>query len=197
MKVGIDIDGVLTDFYNFLVDYGTKYSIEHNVSGVEDPTASRPTGMFGWDAAVGGEFWEETALTQMSKLPARTFAAEVLRKLHDEGNEIWIVTGRSNYDSVVAGMNGRSWEEITREWLKQNDIVYDKIIFGLVNKAEFCAQYNIAVMVEDDPSFLKDFNGTVKLLIYDAPYNGKYEIRGATRVYSWYDVYAKVKRLER
>lgn len=197
MKIGVDIDGVLNDFYGFLVDYGTKYSVEHGVSGIQNPGAAIQTEMYGWNLSVGRDFWKHYAIIQTSEYPARVFAAEVLKKLRDQGNQIWVLTGRSDSDMQVDGMDGRSWEEITRDWLKRNCIVYDEIVFGMKNKAKFCAQEGLGVMIEDNPCFLKDFqaDGETKLLIYNTPYNAECEIGNALRVYSWYDIYVKIKDL--
>ena len=32
MRIGIDIDGVITDIERFIADYGTKYCIENNMN---------------------------------------------------------------------------------------------------------------------------------------------------------------------
>lgn len=195
MRIGVDIDGVLNDFYGFLVDYGAKYSVEKNVSGMQDSVASSQTDMFGWDREIAREFWNEYALVETFEIPARTFASEVLQKLRAQGNEVYIITGRSNNDMIVKGMEGRSWEQITQGWLEKNNIIYDRIEFGLKNKAEFCMKEGVEVMIEDHPKFLQDFGEETKVLVYDALYNQAYNGDNLTRVYSWYDIYAKIKAL--
>lgn len=196
MRLGIDIDGTLNDFYSFLVDYGSKYSVENDIGWLENPEANMQTDMYGWSWEVGKAFWEKYAFVEMFDFPARVFAAEVLRKLQQEGKEIWIITVRSNSDTKAEGMNGRSWEEITKAWLKREQILYDEIAFSVTNKAEFCKENDVDVMVEDNPRFMGDFQGRTKLLIYDAPYNRRDELKYTTRVYSWYDAYRKIQRLE-
>ena len=37
MKIGIDIDGVLTDLVTFHLDYGIKYAYENNLGEIKDP----------------------------------------------------------------------------------------------------------------------------------------------------------------
>lgn len=197
MRIGVDIDGTLNDVYGFYVDYGTKYSVECNLGGLRDLGASDYKGMYDWSVSAGREFWRKYGLVEMSEIPARAFAAEVLARLKMEGNEVWIVTGRSNSDTLVDGMRGCSWEEITRDWLGRNGIFYERIEFGVKNKAEFCVENNIDVMVEDHPRFLGDFDGRVRLLVYDAPYNREYRCRNSRRVHSWWEVYREIKEVKK
>lgn len=196
MRIGVDIDGVLNDFYGFLVDYGTKYSVEHGVSGMQNPKGRNQVELYGWDRETGRDFRVEYGIIETSRIPARVFAKEVLDKLQGEGDEILIATGRSNSDTAVRGMGGKTWEEITLEWLKRNGIVYDRIVFGLENKAEFCAQAEVDVMIEDSPNFLQDFTGETDVLVYAAPYNEEFDSEKMVRVYSWYEIYAKISELK-
>ncbi|MBO5398551.1 MAG: hypothetical protein J6A36_06500 [Clostridia bacterium] len=54
-------------------------------------------------------------------MPARKFAAEVIEKLHNEGNKIIIITGR--YKTQEDSEMGQRMRDYTVQWLKNNNII--------------------------------------------------------------------------
>lgn len=196
MRIGVDIDGVLNYRVKFLLECGTKFCVETGKGQLTDLSSPRIAGIFGWDRATRDEFWYQEGYKQLYTWPAQEYAAEVLRRLREEGDEVWIVTGRSEADMKVANVPEGSWEEITRKWLEKNRIEYDGFGFALADKAEFCLQHDIELIVEDLPMYLEGLSGKVRTLIFDCPYNRGIEVVGGERVYSWYDIYSKIKRLE-
>ncbi len=201
MRIGVDIDGVLNYREEILLAYGTKFCAETGKGSLVEPLAHHLSEMFGWDRVTRDEFWYEYGRYQMIECPAVQFAAEVIRKLREEGHEIWIVTGRNNRDMWIKGMpEGESWEEVTKDWLARNKIEYNEIAFDLGrpapdDKGTFCRKNGITVMIEDLPEYLDTFDETTKVLIYNQPYNREVEPVNGVRVYSWYDIYVKLKEV--
>lgn len=196
MRIGIDIDGVLNYRVKFLLECGAKFCVETGKGELTDLTSPRIAGIFGWDQETRDEFWRKVAHRQVWTWPAQEYAAEVIRRLREEGNEIWIVTGRSEADMKVDGVPEGSWEEVTKMWLEREHIEYDGFGFAIADKADFCLQHGIELMVEDLPMYLGGLAGRVRTLIFDCPYNREFEAANTERVYSWYDIYSKVKKLE-
>ncbi len=201
MKIGVDIDGVLNYRQEFVMAYGTKYCVERGLPAIRDPKAHGLKDMLGLSQEERNEFWRKYAKYQMWVWPAQCMAAEVIRKLRAEGHEIYIVTGRNNDDMLVDDMPADNWEEVTEDWLRENDIEYDSIEFhrgrpAPYDKGTYCAEQGIDVMIEDLPEYLETLEGKTRVMIYDQPYNQTVEMSGAERVYSWYDVYDKIKRME-
>ncbi len=200
MRIGVDIDGVLNYRELFALEEGTKFCAETGKGWLMKPTSHSMRDMYGWNEEIRDEFWREHGIKQMYECPARRYAAEVLSKLREMGHEVWIVTGRNNGDLPANGMPRKTWEEVTKLWLEENNIYYDEIAFNkggeLPNdKGTFCAENNIEIMIDDLPEYLETMAGKTQVMIFDQPYNRDFEMPGAVRVYSWYDIYMKILRI--
>lgn len=203
MRIGIDIDGVLNYREEFVLACGTKYCVETGHGELKDPNSHSLKKVFGWTQEQRNDFWYKNGKYQMWVWPAQCFAAEVIRKLRREGHEIYIVTGRNEHDDPeMDGMpKNKTWEEITKNWLAENDIEYDGFGFDLGrpvpnDKGTYCAEHGIDVMIEDNPDYLETLAGKTKIFVYNQPYNRDMNLENSERVYSWYDVYDKIKKLE-
>lgn len=190
MRIGIDIDGVLTDIERFIADYGTKYCIENNLQINIKEGEYDEFKTFNWTEEQGIKFWNEYIVYYATKYPARDFAAEVIKKLKEEGHEIYIVTARNDY-GVPKEYNGKMRDFVT-QWLKNNNIYYDKIIYTEESKLPYCVGNYIEVMIEDWDKNVKEISTKIPVLCFDCGYNKNVEGKNITRVYSWYDIYSKI-----
>lgn len=119
------------------------------------------------------------------------------------GTKFCVETGKgklTNVGALVDGMPRATWEETTKLWLDENGILYDGIAFDLGrpapdDKGTFCAEHGVEVMIDDLPEYLLGMAGKTQVMIFDQPYNRDLVIEGAKRVYSWYDIYDKIKSL--
>lgn len=193
MRIGIDIDGVLTDIERFIADYGTKYCVENHLPinikvGEYDEFKT-----FNWTEEQGIKFWNEYIVYYATKYPARDFAAEVIQKLKEEGHEIYIVTARNDY-GVPKEYIGKM-KDFVAQWLKDNNISYDKIIYTEGSKLPYCVGNYIELVIEDSPENIKDVSTKIPVLCFDCGYNRNLEGKNITRAYSWYDVFDKISKL--
>lgn len=201
MRIGVDIDGVLNYRQEFMLAYGAKFCFEKGLPGIQDVQSHSVRQMLGVTKEERDEFWRKYAKYQMWVWPAQCFAAEVIQKLREEGHEIFIVTGRNNDDLRTDGMpEGMSWEDVTIDWLARNGIEYDQIEFhrgrpAPHDKGTYCAEQGVEVMIEDLPEYLETLAGKTRLFVYDQPYNRKVDLPNMQRVYSWYDIYSKIKEM--
>ena len=152
--------------------------------------------MFLWGDEVAHQFWNKYREDLVVHLPAKIFAKEVINKLKQENNEIYIITARYNNDKWFSEKLKQDVEGVTKRWLKDNGIYYDMLLFGVKNKGEICEKNQIDIMIEDDPKNLRDLNGKTKVMVFDYPYNRNKEFDKLTRVYSWYDIYNKIKEVK-
>ncbi len=196
MKIGIDIDGVLNSQYNFCIDYGSKFCCELGEYKLENINVFNTTDMFLWSEDVAHKFWNKYRVELVVNLPARPFAAEVINKIKQEGNEIYIITARKNNDKWFSEKLENDVEGITINWLRENNINYDNIYFDVTDKGKFCKDHGIDVMIEDDPHNIQKIIGNTNVMIFDYPYNRNKEFSELTRVYSWYDIYSKISKLK-
>lgn len=193
MRIGIDIDGVLNSQYNFCIEYGSKFCNELGNYKIENINALDTTDMFLWSEEIAHQFWDKYREDLVSVIPAKLFAAEVINRLKNENSEIYIITARKNNDEWFSKKLQNKVEDITKQWLLNNNIFYDKITFDVKNKGEFCRKNNVDFMIEDDPKNLRTLIGNTNVIIFDYPYNRNIEFNNVLRAYSWYDIYYKIK----
>lgn len=126
-------------------------------------------------------------------MPARKFAAEVIEKLHNEGNKIIIITGR--YKTQEDSEMGQRMRDYTVQWLKNNNIIYDEVCYAHCPKTKEIQGKNIDVMIDDSPEILKEIVEYTKVLCFDNRYNANLQYKNMIRVFSWYDIYMKIQEL--
>ncbi len=195
MRIGIDIDGVLTDIETFLADYGTKYCIENNLPINIKQVDYDETKTFNWTEEQTIKFWNKYIIYYATKYPAREFASEIIKKLKKEGHEIYIITARNDY-GVPEEHIGKMRSEIVPKWLEENKIVYDKIIYTEESKLPYVVGNYVELMIEDSPQNIIEISSKIPTLCYNNLYNQKVEGKNITRVYSWYDIYNKIKNMK-
>ena len=191
MRIGIDLDGVITDIAKFVTDYGIKFCYENKIEynlNVNEYDEAKALGISYENAE---KFWNEYLPYYAIKYKTREFAKEVIEKLK-ETNEIYIITAR-NEDGLPPESYGHM-QEMVLNWLKQQNIVYDKIIFTRGSKLPYCIENNIGVMIEDSPRNILDISSKIPVLCFDNPYNKNICGENITRVYSWYDILDKLEK---
>ena len=190
MKIGIDIDGVLTDYFNFIVTYGIKFCYDNGI----DYNISEEKYYEGETLHISNneveKFWNQYLEFYCSKYSAREYSSEVIKKLK-KNNEIHIITAR-NEEGLPEDKVGLM-QIFTRNWLKDNNILYDKLEFISGSKVEYCLKNNIELIVEDSPTNIKELSKHINVLCFNAPYNKNIEGKNIERVYSWYDVLKKIE----
>jgi len=195
MKIGIDIDGVLNNMHDFIIDYGTKLCNDLGNYKVEEINAKWSTGIFLWSNDVAHELWNKYGKELYVKAPAKKFASEVIKKLKEYNNEIYIITARKKNDEWFPIELREKTEEITIKWLEENEIIYDKICFDSKDKVKICKELGIDIMIEDDPENIDVLIETTNVFIFDTPYNRLEKYKDVKRVYSWYDIYSVLQVL--
>ena len=191
MRIGIDLDGVITDIARFVIDYGTKFCQENNLEyklNLGEYDEAKALGISYEDAE---KFWNKYLPYYATKYNTREFVQEVITKLKAT-NEIYIITAR-NEEGFTKEHYGHM-QETVKKWLKDNKTIYDKIIFTKESKLPYCIENQIDVMIEDSPNNILDISRKIPVLCFDNPYNENINGENITRVYSWYDI---LKNLEK
>lgn len=193
MKIGIDIDGVLTND-DYILDFTSKYCYEHVLKGFDDANLYEYKKL-NWDENTINNYREEFFLNYIKNEPARKFASEIIKKLRNDGNKIFIITAR--YKTFENGqINNENVKECTLNWLRKNKIEYDKVIFTKPPKVKEILENKIDIMIEDSPTTINELVKVVNVLYYDTRYNRDIEHENITRVYSWYDIYMKINSIK-
>ena len=186
MRIGIDIDGVLTDIEQWQLDCGGKFFSKLNKS-VVNKDGYEITEIFNVSDELDSQFWNEYLYEYVTKEPSRKYASEVIKKLKDSGNEIYIVTARYLTDRNTE--DGQRMRKIVSDWLEQENIVYDKIVFAPEDKLQICLENNIDVMIEDKVANIEKISTRLPVICFHAGYNKHCKNDNIYRTYTLYDIY--------
>lgn len=187
MRIGVDIDNVLSKFNEELLKEYKKHDEEINGKGIINEDVYI-TGMFDWNKEEERTFYKNNIERIANNLKLIDNASLYIKRLKEDGNEIYIITGRDNGDYSNP-------YKMTIDWLKKYDIIYDKLFivdaYNSHSKTEVCLEYNVDVMIDDSKRMCKDLkeNG-IRALLMDTPYNK--DTNEFERVYSWKDIYNKL-----
>lgn len=189
MRIGIDIDGVLTNDDDFIIACTSKFCYENNLDFFKNPYAYEYE-KFDWDEDTINNYRNLYFDDYVDNEPVRKFASEVIKKLKDEGHKIYIITARhKSHDDTPDGENMR---QRIKKWLDMNEILYDKLIYARAPKTNELVENKIDLMIEDSPNMIPVMKDVVDVFCYDTRYNQEIKYDNVTRVYSWYDIYKKI-----
>ncbi|MBR0474768.1 MAG: hypothetical protein IJJ19_07165 [Erysipelotrichaceae bacterium] len=190
MRLAIDIDGCMTDDNRFRLEQHGKYLYEHNLPEMDLPYESEIKCGYFTEEQVN-EFWNATFFEYIENVQPLLYVSEVMHKLKEDGHTIFICTGRVG--STRQDEYGEKVRNITINWLKKYDIVYDDIIFSGFPKINYIRPYNCDLFVEDNTRTATILAKEMPVLLFDNPYNVNYECDNVTRIFSWYDIYRHIK----
>lgn len=194
MRIGIDMDGVLTELERFHIDYGSKYCFENDIEFNVDLSKYDMAGAFSITKEQSNDFWRKYLELYAKETKAKEFAKEIIDKLKEDKNEIYIITSRwltDREDDI-----GNNMRNTTKNWLYKNQINYDKLIFTKKKKSEHCIENKIDLMIEDDSKNINEISKTIPVICFDASYNKECQGKNIIRCYSWYDIYSKIVKME-
>ena len=190
MRIGIDLDGVITNIAQFVADYGTKFCYDNKIKYNLKPDEYDESKALGITYEITEKFWNRYLPYYVTKYSPREFAKEVIDTLRKD-NEIYIITAR-NEDGLPKEQYG-FMQTMVKNWFKENEISYDKLIFTQGSKLPYCLENKIDIMIEDSPRNIKEISTKIPVLCFDNSYNKELKGNNITRVYSWYDILNKIK----
>lgn len=186
MNIGIDIDDTINNLHDILMEKGTEFNKREKIDFKINPNQWHWDKAFGWDDQTAQKFLDENIENAYLNAGIKENAAEVINRLHTEGNKIIIITARGPE-------HGEDIYKISETWLKQKNIIFDKLIVNSRDKAKTCLENNIDVFIDDHVDFCKGVsqNGT-KVFMFNSPYNQ--DEKECKRVYSWNEIYNEIKK---
>ena len=188
MKIGIDIDNVISNFNDTLLSEYLLHDKNLRNTGIINQNADYiRKGMFDWSEDEETNFYKNNIERIAKNLGVIEGAKEYIDKLHNDGHFIYIITGRDNgeYSSPYL---------MTKEWLDNNNIYYDSLIltnaYNTHAKAEKCLEYSIDIIIDDSARICNDcIESGITAILMDTPYNKSSNI---PRVKSWKEFYEYV-----
>lgn len=184
MRIGIDIDDVITDTSLSMKKYTNKYDINGDISNhlEEVMRGEMPTQNI-------EKFFEEYSSKIYKEVKVKSNASEVIQRLLDDGNEIYIVTSRGE-------IKFKGSEKITLEYFKLNNINYTKILFNSFEKAKVCKDNSIDLMIDDSVQYCSDINReNMRSILFNSEVN-KSISTAIERVDSWLELEKKIKEIK-
>lgn len=196
MRIGIDIDGVMTNIEQFVIDYITKYCVENNIEYNIGNSSYDFCKTFDISEEIEMDFWYKHLESYAINEKPRPFVAEIIEELKSDGHEIYIITARwgTNRDDDI----GNKMRDIVNNWLYENKILYDKLIFSKASqerKTNEIIENKIDLMIEDNPNNINELSKIIPVICYNAEYNKECIGDSIIRCYSWYDIYSKINRI--
>ncbi len=157
MRIGIDIDDTLTDIREQLNNAAFEYAktlnkkVENENIEINDVynDGNIYQKIFDFSYEELKHFLGTIQESITNNAIPRKDCVEIIKKLHDEGNEIYIITARDSEfheDPYKQSMN----------WLNKNDIYFDKLIVNARNKKKICLDENIDILIDDSISNCKN-----------------------------------------
>lgn len=191
MIIGIDIDGVLIDDDTYRLDNMAKYCYENELPNIDNPYSYEKK--CNWTSEIYEDYRKKYFFNYIKTAPVRAYASEIIKKLHDEGHKIIIITGR--YKTQEDSELGNQMRQDTVNWLNSNNIIYDKICYAHFPKNKEVIENNIDIMIDDAPGVISEIAKFATAFCFDNRYNRDLNVKNMVRVFSWYDIYRKIKEL--
>ena len=191
INIGIDIDDTMTFIQDDLLKYACQYDKELGNSGKPVNDNYFIGERFNWSREEYFYFMSTIREKVVMQAKIRDGLHEFLTKVHDDGNKIIIITARSNYyykDPLL----------MSQKWLKDNNIIYDKLLVNCREKKDTCQKEKIDLFIDDSVRQCLEVSSIgIKTLIMDNKTNLLNDEK-ITRIYNFYDAieyYDKMKNV--
>ena len=189
MRIGLDIDNVISNFNDELLKEYMKHDKKLRNTGIIDENSnSIIRGMFDWATEESYAFYYNNIERIAKRLKPISESVEIIKKLREDGNEIYIISGRDNGEYSNP-------EEMTKKWLSDNKIEYDKLILTAEGKkGKACKENNIDIMIDDSTNNCRDVvEHGIKVFLMETRFNK--ETTEFEKVSNWEEIYSKIKEM--
>lgn len=198
MNIGIDIDDTISETFETLLPYSQKYTVEDLKRESKIELKADLSNHFyivymnGWNEQEAIEFWEKYYAEILRSLNIKKFAAEVINTLRKDGHKIYFITARWD-------MKKDNVEEITKKWLKENNVEYDGLFLNASDKLTLAKENNIDIFIDDSFKNCKSIADNTKAKVYmmTSRVNGNLNDDKIKRVFSWPEIYDLISREEK
>lgn len=184
MRIGVDIDNVLSNFNEVLLnDYLNHDKSLRNNGIVNKDVYIRK--MFDWPEEYEQEYYKNNIERLATLFTPIEDSSKYINKLKNNGNEIYIISGRDNGEYSDP-------HNMTINWLKKYNIPYDKLIltnaYKHQEKADICNEFGIDIMIDDSINVCtKCSESNIECILFETPFN-KNEDR-FNRLKNWKEIY--------
>ena len=191
MRIGLDIDNVITDFDKKLYEEFLKEDKNKRNKGIVNPDGNWIKDLFDWSKEEIEEFYHHNMQNFAKDFVPRKDAKKYMDKLLKEGHKLYLISHRSYPDYSEP-------YEITEKWLKENNINYTKLILSKeTDKTKECKEYNIDIMFDDVRRNCHQLiNNGINCCLMKTKYNQK-NLDGLNAVEDWKELYEVISNMEK
>ena len=192
MIIGIDIDDTITDLSDIFLKYATLYNKENEIDFKIDKTQWDIDKAFGWNNDDFMKFSKKYLEILLNEAKPKKGCVDVINKLREDGHKIVIITAR-NSEELIAPY------EFTKNWLELNNIGFDKLVVNSNKKEEDCINNKIDVFIDDRPENCENVYKKlhIPVFLFDSVYNTNDKNSLIERVFSWEEVYLKIRSIQK
>lgn len=199
MVIGVDVDGVLVDTETYQIRTGTEYFKNKYNKNVINPKGYDIEDIFACNHSEREKFWFRYIWAYCLSEPVMPFAVDSIKKLHNDGYSIVIITSRAH--TSEKNFLGALFRKMLLYWLKKNNVYYDKIIYcseknSHDDKLKVCINEKIDVMIDDKPENLIALSDKIKVICYPAVWNEKLQNDNIIRVKDWKEIYKVISSMK-
>lgn len=186
MKIGIDIDNVITKTFSKTLEYiekcDNKEELLNNIKAITTGDNS---------VKCVDVFYKKNSLKVFEQAELMEGAKENIDRLLEDGHEIIIITLRGDKLQEYKGS-----EKITLDYFKKYDIKYNKIIFSSIDKVKDCKENNIDILIDDSVSnCIKAEKEGINAIIFNTETNKNIDDRNIKRVTDWNEIYEEILKM--
>ena len=190
MVIAIDLDGVVFDSEEYYRTYAHLYDIKNVKNGLLNTEEMNVHDRHGWDKQTADDFYAKYTAEVLNNAPVKPGAKYVLNELKKLGYKLVCITLRGYYRECEI--------EITERRLKEENIIFDKIIYNQHNKLAACKEEGVNLIVDDNHNtmMLLSENG-IKCLHFRGAGLKKVERQNVIEVQNWGQVLEEILRLNK
>ena len=192
MKIGIDIDNVLSNFNEILLYNYLEHDKELRNNGIINKDVYIRK-MFDWTEDEEKNYYKNNIEGIVEELKPIKDCSKYIKKLREQGHLIYIISGRDNgeYSDPY---------NMTIEWLRKHDIEYDRLIltnaYKHKEKADYCVENNIDIMIDDSINVCeKCLESNIECILFETPYN--INENRFKKVANWQEIYEYITNYKR
>lgn len=194
MKIAIDVDDCISNTIE--VDFAFSYRENKKMNPDDNKLYvnnyhNAPT-IFGFTPKQDDDFFamERKICIDEDLIKPKVYSQNIINKLFDEGNEIVILTSRSD----------KCWGDAQKQtiaWLTKYGFKFSKCLSNVSSKGIWCKENGVDLLIDDNPKYLKQANDEkIKTITFYACYNADYKNELNVFANCWFEVYDKIKEIK-
>ena len=178
MKIGIDIDDTIANTSELVLKYLSDNNEQIEFNDFKNYMSEIIRGIYRNKEILFLLFKYGEVVAKEAAV--KEDVAEVIKFLKEKGYEIYIITSRTE-------KNIKGIKEITENYFKENNIMYDKLLTGRNDKKNICIEEGIDFLIDDSVDTINELESPTKGILFNSIINSDKKTN-ATRVNNWIEI---------